>query len=268
MRHKGITIGVAGLGNMGGAIISGLSREYGKECLFGYDVDPAKPQSLAHHLTPAESPLDLAKKCSILIIAVKPDIVPHLLAEIAPEVGDSVVISIAAGITIDTIASVIGADKKIIRAMPNTPAMVGQGMTVLSPNDSVDGAEIAHAEEIFSLLGKTLILPEKLLNAVTALSGSGPAYGFTLIQAMTDAGVKLGIPRDKALLLAAQTIKGAAEMVIETEEDPISLRGKVTSPGGTTIAAVHVLERAGFSGIMIDAIDEAMRVSIRLGEKK
>jgi pyrroline-5-carboxylate reductase len=267
MKH-GIKIGVAGLGNMGGSIISGLAKTYGKELLFGYDIDSTKSQALSHHLTPAVNPAELVRACDIVIIAVKPDIIPHLLNEVKADADGTVFISIAAGITISAIEAVIGADKKIIRTMPNTPAMVGEGMTVLSPNANVDGAELAHAEEIFSLLGKTLVLPEKHLNAVTALSGSGPAYGFTLIQAMTDAGVKLGIPRDKALILSAQTLKGAAEMVITSNEDPISLRGKVTSPGGTTIAAVHVLERAGFSGIMMDAIDEAMRVAIRLGDKK
>jgi pyrroline-5-carboxylate reductase len=179
-----------------------------------------------------------------------------------------VIISIAAGVTIGSIEAITGDKTKVIRTMPNTPAMVGEGMTVLSQNKHVDGVELATAEQIFSLLGKTAVMPEKLLNAVTAISGSGPAYGFTLIQAMADGGVKLGIPRDKAVLLAAQTLKGAAAMVLESGEDPISLRGKVTSPGGTTIAAVHVLERAGFSGIMIDAIEEASRVSEKLGEKK
>lgn len=267
MKH-GIKIGVAGLGNMGGSIISGLAGTYSPELLFGYDIDGAKCQALSHKLTPSASPAELVRACDIVIIAVKPDIVPKLLADVKADADGTVFISIAAGVTIGSIEAIIGSDKKIIRAMPNTPAMVGEGMSVLSPNANVDGAELAHAEEIFSLLGKTLVLPEKLLNAVTALSGSGPAYGFTLIQAMTDAGVKLGIPRDKALILSAQTLKGAAAMVLENGEDPISLRGKVTSPGGTTIAAVHVLERAGFSGIMIDAIDEAMKVAVRLGEKK
>jgi pyrroline-5-carboxylate reductase len=140
-------------------------------------------------------------------------------------------------------------------------------MAALAPNAQCDGADLAHAEEIFSLLGKTLILPEKHFDAVTALSGSGPAYAFTFIQAMADAGVKLGIPRDKAQLLAAQTLRGSAEMVLSSGDDPISLRGKVCSPGGTTIAAVHVLERAGFSGIIMDAVEEAAVVSARLGKK-
>jgi pyrroline-5-carboxylate reductase len=267
MIREGYTIGCAGLGNMGSAILSGLSSSFAKERLFGFDTDNSKAASNPH-ITAVSGILDLVKQSDILILAVKPDIIPKVLSDISKSLNDTLLISIAAGISIDTIESTIGKDKKIIRVMPNTPAMVGEGMTVLSPNANVDGADIAHAEEIFSLIGKTAIMPEKYLNAVTALSGSGPAYGFTFIQAMADAGVKLGIPRDKALLLAAQTLKGSAEIVMSTGENPIALRDKVASPGGTTIAAIHILERAGISGIIIDAIEEAARIAQKLGEKK
>jgi pyrroline-5-carboxylate reductase len=264
----GITIGCAGLGNMGGAIIGGLAKEFPKERLFGYDKAHDKAAGISHHITLCAGISELVSRSDILIIAVKPDVVASLLSEIKDIIDGTLVISIAAGTSISSIEAVLGAAAKIIRVMPNTPALVGEGMAVLAPNGSCDGVDLAHAEEIFSLLGKTLILPEKHFDAVTALSGSGPAYAFTFIQAMADAGVKLGIPRDKAQLLAAQTLRGSAEMVMSSNDDPISLRGKVCSPGGTTIAAVHVLERAGFSGIIMDAVEEAAAVSARLGSKK
>lgn len=264
----GITIGCAGLGNMGGAIIGGLAKQFPKERLFGYDKDHDKAVGISHHVTLCTSVSELVSNSDILIIAVKPDVVKSLLSEVKPVIDGTLLISIAAGITIGAIEEAAGSDRKVIRVMPNTPALVGEGMAVLAPNANCDQADLAHAEEIFSLLGKTLILPEKHFDAVTALSGSGPAYGFTMIQAMADAGVKLGIPRDKAQLLAAQTLKGAAEMVVASGDEPIALRGKVCSPGGTTIAAVHVLERAAFSGIVMDAIEEAAAVSAKLGMKK
>ncbi|MGL4369981.1 MAG: pyrroline-5-carboxylate reductase [Spirochaetota bacterium] len=265
---EGMTIGCAGLGNMGGAIIKGLAQHFPRERLFGFDRDNDKIAGISHQITPCPDITDLIRKSDILIIAVKPDAVRSLLAEIAPLVDGTLIISIAAGITIGAIEAEIGNTCSIIRVMPNTPALVGEGMTVLSPNTQADGADIAHAEEVFSILGKTLIMPEKYLDAVTAVSGCGPAYGFTIIQAMADAAVELGIPRDKAEILAAQTLKGSAEMVIASGDNPIALRNKVTSPGGSTIAAVHILERAGFSGIMMDAVAEAARISARLGDKK
>jgi pyrroline-5-carboxylate reductase len=138
-------------------------------------------------------------------------------------------------------------------------------MSVISPASDTDNKLLAISEEIFSYLGRVMILPEKLMDAVTAVSGSGPAYGFTLIQAMVDGGVKMGLPRDKATILAAQTILGAAKMILESKDDPITLRGKVASPGGTTIEAIHILERSGFSGILMDAIEAAKCKSEKLG---
>lgn len=266
--NKNVKIGCIGLGNMGSAIIAGLAKEFSKENLFGFDNDQEKIKSLSNYLTGCNSIDELVQNSDLIILAVKPNIMQELSKNIKSLIGKSIILSIAAGITIDSFESILGKDKKIIRAMPNTPALVSEGMTVLSPNNNLDQSDINLAEEIFSLLGKTLVMPENYLDAVTAVSGCGPAYGFTIIQAMADAGVKLGIDRNKATLLAAQTLKGAAEMVIQSEECPISLRGKVTSPGGSTIAAVHVLERSAFSGIVMDAVEEAKIVSTKLGEKK
>jgi pyrroline-5-carboxylate reductase len=149
--------------------------------------------------------------------------------------------------------------------MPNMPALVGEGMTVLSTT-SADNDDIEIAQQIFGALGKVMVVSEQLMDAVTAVSGSGPAYVFTLIQAMADAGVKSGLARDSAVTLAAQTVLGSAKMVLQGQE-PIVLRGKVASPAGTTIDAIHVLEKHGFSGIIMDAIEAAFLKSRTLGGK-
>jgi pyrroline-5-carboxylate reductase len=159
----------------------------------------------------------------------------------------------------------LGADKKIIRAMPNTPALIGEGMTVLSPNSSLDNESLEAVKEIFQLTGNVLVLPEKHLDAVTGLSGSGPAYVFTFIQALADGGVKMGIPRKEAELLSAQTVLGAAKMVLEGGKGPVELRNSVTSPGGTTIEGLHSLEKGGFSGLVMDAVEAATKRSKNLG---
>ncbi|MFH0977441.1 MAG: pyrroline-5-carboxylate reductase [Spirochaetota bacterium] len=262
-----MTIGCIGTGNMGSAIISCLANNINKAKIICFDTDKSKLESIKRDtgIRIAESVIDLVKGSDVLILAVKPDIIGSVLSEIKNVISDKLIISIAAGISTSYINGIIQSPKNIIRVMPNTPAMIGEGMSVISAAKEIDGKLLAVAEEIFSYLGKVVILPEKLMDAVTAVSGSGPAYGFTLIQAMIDGGVKTGLPRDKATILAAQTILGAAKMVLEGKDDPITLRGKVTSPGGTTIEAVHILERSGFSGIIMDAIDAAKKRSEKLG---
>lgn len=263
-------IGCIGAGNMGGAILSRLAAAMDPALISVYDIDAAKSGALSKKtgITVAESPKAAADVSDILIVAVKPDVVAPSLDSIRKAVAsDAVIVSIAAGVSIAAMEKVLGQSVKIVRVMPNTPAMIGEGMSVLSPNANVDDNSLLEVEQIFSKIGRVLVLPEKLMDAVTGLSGSGPAYVFTFIQALADGGVKLGIPRDKALVLAAQTVMGAARYVLESGEDPMSLRGKVTSPGGTTIEGIHVLERSGFSGIVMDAVEKAAQKSVRLGEK-
>ncbi len=267
---KNEIIGCIGTGNMGEALIRGLSDQMPAGNIYCYDREEGKTETLCRDLGVRTVPSleELCRPCDIVIIAVKPDLVLALAQEIKHWVKGKVVISIAAGVTLESLEHALGTEQMIIRVMPNTPALVEQGMSVLSPNKSVQEDALVKAELIFQALGKALILPEKLMDAVTAVSGCGPAYGFTMIQAMADGGVKMGIPRDKALLLAAQTLLGAATMVLELKEDPITLRGRVTSPGGSTIDAVHVMEKAGFSGIVMDAIETAAVKSERLGRKQ
>jgi len=270
MTAKRKTIGCIGAGNMGGAILSRLAANIDPSLVYVYDVDAGRSDSLARAtgITAVSSVEELARSSGIIVIAVKPDAVAAVLSSIKGMITpESIIVCIAAGISLTAMEKIIGTSGKIVRVMPNTPVMVGEGISVLSPNASVDGDSLLEVEQVFSRTGRAMVLPEKLMDAVTGLSGSGPAYVFTFIQALADGGVKLGIPRDKALILAAQTVLGAARYVIESGEDPMSLRGKVTSPGGTTIEGIHVLERSGFAGIVMDAVERAAQKSQRLGEK-
>ncbi|HNV48274.1 MAG TPA: pyrroline-5-carboxylate reductase [Spirochaetota bacterium] len=262
-------IACIGVGNMGGAILSRLASAQSTEMIYCYDIDAEKQAAAVklYGIQGVSTINDLTEKSDIIIIAVKPDGVKKVLTEARDRIRNQTIISIAAGVSIESITAVIGPDKKILRVMPNTPAKIGEGMIVISPHDTVGSDEIREATDIFGLLGRVAVLPERMMDAVTAVSGSGPAYVFMLIQAMTDGAVKMGIPRKTALELAAQTAAGAARLVLEAGADPIELRGQVTSPGGTTIDAVHVLERAGFSGIVMDAIEAAAKKSEALGRK-
>jgi pyrroline-5-carboxylate reductase len=263
-------IGCIGVGNMGGAIISGISGSVPSSSLFIFDADRPRAEKLSAlcGASISGSAREMAETCDIIIIAVKPGIVPEVLEEIKPFSMNRTIVSIAAGITIERMESILGGDRNIIRAMPNTPALVREGMTVIASNRHTDEASLNAVREIFSGIGTALIMPESQLDAVTGVSGSGPAYVFTFIQAMADGAVKMGIPRGEALTLAAQTVLGAAKMVLEEKQNPISLRDSVTSPGGTTIDAVHVLEQRGFSGAIMSAIEAATEKSRLLGKKK
>ncbi len=270
-RNSGKRIGFIGAGNMGRAIISRLSDNGKGKQVTVFDIDRNRAASLSEEygVAVAGSAGEVAKGSDICIIATKPADVTAVCGEIRSILRDeTVLVSVAAGISIAEMEKSLSPSKKIVRVMPNTPALVGEGMSVICANKKVDTDELTDVTDIFSIIGKFLVLPEKYMDAVTGLSGSGPAYVFTVIQAMADGGVKMGLPRDKAQYLAAQTVLGAAKLVIESGEDPIALRGKVTSPGGTTIEGVHVLERNGFSGILMDAVEEAALKSAVLGEKK
>lgn len=255
LNHK--VIGCIGLGNMGSAICMGLARIVKPQNIIGFDIDIPKAADFAAQakITLSPSIEELSHKCDVIILAVKPAIIEQTAKQIKHKTKSKLIVSVAAGITIENLAGWLGDGFRIIRCMPNTPALIGEGMSVLSAI-SADEDDIICAKEIFSALGTVIVLPEHLMDAVTAVSGSGPAYVFTFIQSMADGAVKLGLSRNDALLLASQTVLGSAKMVLQGNE-PIVLRGKVTSPGGTTIEAVHVLEKNGFSGIVMDAIEAA-----------
>ncbi len=210
----------------------------------------------------------ILEKSKVVILAVKPQTMKAVLencrACIQPH---HILISIAAGLPISFYTKTIGSEKtKIIRVMPNTPALVLEGASALSKNGNVTDKELRVAEEIFLAVGEVVILDEVHLDAVTGLSGSGPAYVFSFVEALVDAGVKSGLTRVVSEKLAMQTVSGSIKLLRESGEHPAALRGKVTSPGGTAITAIHVLEKVGFHGIIMDIVESAVIRSKELGK--
>lgn len=201
----------------------------------------------------------------VVVLAVKPQVLDSVLNEITSDLSARLVISVIAGTPISRIAAACGAQARIIRTMPNTPAMVHEGMTALTAGPGVREADLSCARQIFESVGKVVPVEERLMDAVTGLSGSGPAYVFLVIEALADGGVKMGLSRETAGLLAAQTVLGAARMVLATGQHPASLKDQVASPGGTTIAGLHRLEVGGLRATLIDAVEAATKRSQELG---
>jgi pyrroline-5-carboxylate reductase len=251
-----LKIGFAGGGKMAEAIIKGLIRS-GKKGFRAYDPSAARLSYLRkeYKTESAKSNVELMKWADILILAVKPAEVDLVCSEIRDDVKEKLVISIAAGITISRVRRYLGS-ARVVRTMPNTPAFVGKGMTVIASSPATLKKDIAAAGEIFSQVGDVLVMDEKYLDAVTALSGSGPAFISLFIEALVDGAVKAGIQRDNALKLAMKTAEGTLAMLgsgIHTAQ----MREMVTSPGGTTAEGLFVLEKKGFKGIVSEAIGKA-----------
>ncbi len=211
--------------------------------------------------------LALLAKCDVVILAVKPQVVPPVLKEIREEVArrNPLLISIAAGISVARIEELLGGSFRIVRVMPNTPALVLAGISALCKGKGASEEDLETAEKIFSGLGEVVRVPEVHFDAVTALSGSGPAYVFTFIEALVDGGVKEGLPRDLAEKLAVATVLGSAKLMRETGENPYNLKAMVTSPGGTTIQGLEALARGGFQAAVMAAISAAAKRSRELG---
>jgi pyrroline-5-carboxylate reductase len=201
----------------------------------------------------------------VVILAVKPQSFPEVLKEIGADLSHKMVISIAAGVTIRAINEQAPVAKRVVRAMPNTPAVVREGMTALAFSGECSAKDQQVARTIFEAVGRVIPVEERLMDAVTGLSGSGPAYVFQAIEALADGGVKMGLPRQTAELLAAQTMLGAAKMVLELGEHPAKLKDRVASPGGTTIAGLHQLEQGGFRATLMGAVEAATKRSQELG---
>lgn len=212
-----------------------------------------------------EANRDAAEWADLLVLAVKPQLLDRVMIDIEAGLRRTLVVSVAAGVPIKAIAAKCGGHERIVRAMPNTPAMVRDGMTALTMGSGISEQDRQVAKTLFESVGKVVVVEERLMDAVTGLSGSGPAYVFLAIEAMADGGVKMGLPRATAELLAAQTVLGAARMVLETGEHPARLKDKVASPGGTTIAGLHRLETGGLRATLIDAIEAATKRSQELG---
>lgn len=265
-------IGFIGTGNMGRAMVKGLAQSglYQQQDLYIYDRNLAVAKELAQDLgiQSTETPQALVKACDRIIFAVKPNVLPTVLRALVPEVtADKVVISVAAGISLEKLASILGADHKIVRVMPNTPALVGMGMSAVTQNDQVTQAELAEVLAIFASFGKAEAVSESLIDAVVGVSGSAPAYVYLFIEALADGAVMEGMPRAQAYEFAAQTVMGSAQMVLETGQHPGELKDMVCSPGGTTIAAVKTLEEAGFRAAVIQAVQVAAEKNREMAEK-
>lgn len=201
----------------------------------------------------------------VVVLAVKPQTLPAVFSELGPILAHALVISIVAGVTIRTIAEQIAGAMRIVRAMPNTPALVREGMTALATGAGVSNDDIRLVRTMFEAVGLVVLVEERMMDAVTGLSGSGPAYVFQAIEALADGGVMMGLPRQTAELLAAQTVLGAARLVLESGVHPAQLKDRVASPGGTTIAGLHQLEQGGFRAALMAAVEAATTRSKELG---
>jgi len=268
-RLKGVKLGFIGAGAMGGAIIQGLlagGRVVGKNLVY-YDPDRTR-QTQMDQLGVQAAPVPAAvMQAQVVLLAVKPQVMDQVLGGIrgAARPGH-LIISIAAGLTLKALETALP-QSRVIRVMPNTPTLVGAGMAALAPGSRATLEDLALALEIFEALGRAVVVEERLMDAVTGLSGSGPAYVAVFLEALTDGGVKMGLPRPLALLLASQTVIGAARLCLEKEIPPGMLKDLVTSPGGTTIAGLHVLEEGGFRGLVMSAVEAAARRARELGKE-
>lgn len=270
LRDKKICI--LGTGNMGEALVSGLisSASSKPQNIICTDVREAKLNEIREKYSVQTSAdnLEAVAKSDIVIYAVKPQIMAAVLKETAEKLDMSkLIISIAAGVPMQAIESFLNKELRLIRVMPNIAAAVKEAATAVAAGKHASEEDVKLAMTIFNSIGKTVFIPENyLMDAITGLSGSGPAYIFLIVEAMADAGVKVGLSRQEAFFLSAQTVLGAAKMLIETREHPGQLRDRVTSPGGTAIAGLATLEEGGLRTTLINAVEVATNRSRELGE--
>lgn len=264
-------IAFLGGGNMAEALMKGLiaAGAAKPDQILVMDISFERLEYLkkTYGIMPQKSNLEAARGAGVVILCVKPQVIEKVLGEISPVIDENrLAISIAAGIAIDKLEKALSGKPRVVRVMPNAPALVLAGAAALAGGKNATSDDLALAQSIFNSVGRAVIVEEKLMDAVTGLSGSGPAYVFTIIDALSDAGVKAGLPRPLALELAAQTVYGAAKMVLETKEHPAKLRDMVTSPGGTTIEGLHALEKGKLRGVLMNAVEAATAKSKELGK--
>jgi pyrroline-5-carboxylate reductase len=265
------SLGFIGVGNMGEALLKGLLKTgaAGKEQIRVSARRPERLEELAKtYGVQGGTNSEVAKQSEVLLLCVKPQILDRVLREIAADVSpQTLIISVAAGVPIAAIERRLGAQRhRVVRAMPNTPATVGAGATGIALSEHATEDDLATAHTVFDSVGITVLLEESQLDAVTGLSGSGPAYLFLIIEALSDAGVKVGLSRRASLQLASQTVLGSAKLLIESGQHPGLLKDGVTSPGGTAIAGLHTLEAGGLRNVLMNAVEAATRRSRELGE--
>ena len=274
MSYHNLTIGLIGGGNMSRALVRGLLRGGHPARLISIAEPDAGQRALLAALDPGlvldANNTPVAQNAAVLVLAVKPQILPAVATALAGQrrPAGQLVLSVAAGITLSSLAGWLGADTPLVRVMPNQPATIGAGVSALAASGSVDAAGRQLAEYIAGTTGRALWLPdETMMDAVTAVSGSGPAYFYLLMELIERAAIDLGLPPDLAAALTRETALGAARVVIETQTGPGVLRAAVTSPGGTTAAALRVFEQADLAGIVQQALTAARNRSAELGKQ-
>ncbi len=264
------TIGFIGAGNMAEAMIGGLVRGKHVQADKVAASDPRKERldelRTAFGIDVTTLNREIVQRCTLIVLSVKPQIMDKVLREVGDQMKPgALVVSIAAGVDTSRIEDAVPDSVRVVRAMPNTPALVGAGATAISPGKHASEQDMAIAKALFDAVGITVELDEVHLDAVTGLSGSGPAYIFLILEALADAGVKVGLSRRAAQRLAAQTVMGSAKMLLETDEHPGKLKDMVTSPGGTAIAGLHTLEEGGLRTTLINAVETATKRARELG---
>ncbi|WP_320044732.1 pyrroline-5-carboxylate reductase [uncultured Desulfobacter sp.] len=265
-------IGFIGSGNMGEALVSGLvlSKAAKPEDIICSDIFPETLKAIQekYGVLTTSSNIEVCEKSEIIIYATKPQILGSVLKETAPALDKSkLVISIAAGVPLAAIAAGLKKELRLIRSMPNICAFVKESATAVCAGQFVQEGDVELARAVFDSVGKTVFIQENILmDAFTGLSGSGPAYIFTIVDAMADAGVKMGLSRKDSLFLSTQTVLGAAQLLLESGEHPGQLKDRVASPGGTAIAGIHTLEQGGLRTTLINAVESATKRSMELGD--
>lgn len=267
-----IKLGFIGTGNMGSALIKGIikAKILDSQTIYAFDTDTSKLKGLAEQsgINICTNCSELVEKCDYIILCVKPNMVKTVLLGCKSSfTNDKILISIAVGVPISAFKDLLGVNKKIVRTMPNTPALVGEGMTLVSCDENINDEEKYNVLEIFKSVGLAELLDEKLMNEVTAVTGSSPAYVYMFIEAMADAAVLSGIPRALSYKLAAQAVLGSAKMVLDTGIHPGELKDQVCSPGGTTIEAVSTFEKHAFRFAIMDAMNECTKKARDISSK-
>jgi pyrroline-5-carboxylate reductase len=268
--RSSLHIGFIGAGRMATALAQGLIRSgfVTADQIIASDVEPAARAAFEREVGAATvtDNASVAAKATAIVLAIKPQSLGGVLTELRPLLkSDHLVVSIVAGATIATLSKALGEQVRIVRVMPNTPCLVGRGASAYAVSKTATSDDAALTQSLLSTVGLAVQVPETQLDAVTGLSGSGPAYAFQIIEALSDGGVCAGLPRNVATQLAAQTLLGAAEMVLTTGQHPGALKDAVASPGGTTIAGLHELERGGLRAALMNAVVAATRRSQELG---
>ncbi|GAQ80892.1 pyrroline-5-carboxylate reductase [Klebsormidium nitens] len=265
-----VNVGFIGAGQMAEAMARGFSKAGVVPASQQFATDPSEARRevfSSFGVTALQSNVEVAEKSDVIFLAVKPYVVKKVLEELQTTLTERhLIVSIAAGVTLEQLQAAAGKGARIVRVMPNTPCLVGETAAALSLGKHATEADGELVQKLFSAVGLVHVVPENLLDAVTGLSGSGPAYIFIAIEALADGGVAAGLPRDIALSLAAQTVKGAAEMVLQTGKHPGVLKDSVASPGGTTIAGLHELEKGGVRSTLINAVLAAAQRSKELSK--